>query len=244
MPTPWSKARHAPPSPWPWSRARVGFAALGGIFRERPQALARRIFPQRVRDVRGRARDTHSRTLGKADLARMNQYTGHGIATERDLWIWDESLLASSHFSFQYAALTQAIHWLAGVLPSYTIRRDPNRPERTREDLAHHTLLTDLLAFLTTVCTPILESELANQQANQPPKTLRIPTLPTSLSATNKKGVPMWDVATQRLYGRTIRSSREHVEDIRKSLFLRRGDQQVGRRQLRVCRLDVNSFAK
>ncbi len=176
---------------------------------------------------------THSRTLGQSAVEEMNVYAG----APRSLWVFDESLMASSHTSFLLDPLLSALHLLRGRVEGYKIRRDPNRAYRTREDETHKRLLQMVDGYVST-CVPILKAELTAQAQDRThrPKALTMPALapdlltpmvpafPHSMEAVPRslrEPIPAWDVALWRLWGRVQPWERGAVSMVRRFLRMR-----------------------
>lgn len=102
---------------------------------------------------------THSRIRGASGLDQLNRYRGK----DRDLIIWDESLLVSDHRAIARLDLQSDLGWLGPQLQGLS---DRNQNKEDRQEA---------YAYLTD-CMAVLESELAAQESEgRAPRPVRMP---------------------------------------------------------------------
>jgi hypothetical protein len=134
---------------------------------------------------------THARARGKTELSKLNVYHGE----PRSCWIYDESLLASSHVSFDYHAFARAASWFRTVADLWKIRSRYPRLDRLQK-----ARLQRLADYLDNEVVPAFKAELLAQvQQDRAPQLLHLPAVASDL-------VEQWRFDLMHVWGRTAKT--------------------------------------
>jgi hypothetical protein len=133
---------------------------------------------------------THARTRGRTELARLNTYHGE----PRSLWVYDESLLASSHVAFDMVPFVNAVSWFRSVAETWQIRKRHRQQDQERK-----ARLIELADYLEHQAVPMLKQELLAQVTeHRAPRLLTLPHVPEARIAE-------WQEDLRPVYGRNMR---------------------------------------
>jgi hypothetical protein len=120
----------------------------------------------------------------------MNTYHGE----PRSLWIYDESLLSSSHVSFDLVPFVNAVSWFRSVAETWKIRTRYPQQDRERK-----TRLLALADYLEQQAVPMLKAELLAQvNEARSPKLITLPPV-------SEDQLTQWQADLRPVFGRNMR---------------------------------------